>query len=173
MSYSIYDIAVSRGIQVLDLVSAILDKGKEHCEANDIDLQSVIDQRFVEDMLPFGFQICSVHHHGLNGVNAILNGKFSPPSYDPEVGYEAYQAMLKEALSELQQIDRAEYELKADSIVEFSFADNKIPFHVEDFVTKFNEPNLYFHATTTYTMLRMRGVPLGKTDFMRISPAKT
>jgi len=30
----------------------------------------------------------------------------------------------------------------------------------------FSLPNLHFHATTAYDMLRMRGVPLSKRDYL-------
>jgi hypothetical protein len=39
-------------------------------------------------------------------------------------------------------------------------------FTVENFILSFSLPNFYFHATTTYDMLRMAGVPLGKMDFL-------
>jgi len=48
----------------------------------------------------------------------------------------------------------------------FKYADKSIPFSTENFVLAFTYPNLYFHATTIYDMLRMKGVPLSKPDFM-------
>jgi uncharacterized protein len=30
----------------------------------------------------------------------------------------------------------------------------------------FSQPNFYFHAATTYDILRWKGVPIGKRDFM-------
>jgi hypothetical protein len=44
--------------------------------------------------------------------------------------------------------------------------DFKIPFVAEGFLMSFSLPNLYFHSATTYDILRMKGVPLGKRDFM-------
>jgi hypothetical protein len=35
-----------------------------------------------------------------------------------------------------------------------------------DFLLSFSQPNLFFHATTFYSILRMKGVPLGKLDFV-------
>jgi hypothetical protein len=48
----------------------------------------------------------------------------------------------------------------------FQLRDFKIPFTAEGFIMSFSLPNFYFHATTTYDILRMKGVPLGKRDFM-------
>ena len=47
-------------------------------------------------------------------------------------------------------------------------------FLAEDFLLSFSQPNFYFHAATAYDVLRMKGVPVGKRDFMgrvRIQPA--
>jgi len=41
-----------------------------------------------------------------------------------------------------------------------------LPFAAEDFLLSFSLPNFYFHATTGYDILRMKGVPLGKRDFL-------
>jgi len=48
----------------------------------------------------------------------------------------------------------------------FKLGANQMPFTTENFVLSFSLPNLYFHATTAYDILRMKGVPLGKRDFL-------
>ena len=48
----------------------------------------------------------------------------------------------------------------------FQFGDMKMPFTAEGFLLSFSVPNLHFHATTAYDILRMKGVPLGKRDYM-------
>ena len=48
----------------------------------------------------------------------------------------------------------------------FEMGDFKIPFTAEDFILSFSFPNFYFHATTTYDILRWKGAELGKMDFL-------
>ena len=48
----------------------------------------------------------------------------------------------------------------------FRFRDFAIPFTTENFLLSFALPNFYLHATTAYDILRMKGVPLGKIDFL-------
>ncbi len=48
----------------------------------------------------------------------------------------------------------------------FQFGEMKVPFVAETFIASFSMPNFYFHSTTAYDILRMKGVPLGKRDFM-------
>jgi hypothetical protein len=42
----------------------------------------------------------------------------------------------------------------------------ELPFTADQFLLSFSQPNYIFHAATVYDILRMRGVPLGKRDFM-------
>jgi hypothetical protein len=42
----------------------------------------------------------------------------------------------------------------------------KLPFMAEGFLLSFSLPNFYFHATTAYDILRTKGVPLGKRDYL-------
>ena len=48
----------------------------------------------------------------------------------------------------------------------FAIGDREMPFTNQNFLLTFSLPNFYFHATTTYDILRMLGVPLGKMDFL-------
>ena len=50
--------------------------------------------------------------------------------------------------------------------VTFQFRDRQIPFSAEGFVLSFSLPNFYFHAATAYDILRSRGAPIGKRDFI-------
>jgi hypothetical protein len=50
--------------------------------------------------------------------------------------------------------------------VAFQFGETKVPFVAETFLLSFSLPNFHFHATTAYDILRSRGVPLGKRDYM-------
>ena len=50
--------------------------------------------------------------------------------------------------------------------VTFQFGDMKIPFVAEDFLLSFSLPNFYFHSSMAYGILRSKGVPLGKRDFL-------
>ena len=57
--------------------------------------------------------------------------------------------------------------------VVFAFRDFKMPFVAENFLMSFSLPNFYFHSTTAYDILRHKGVPLGKRDFMGALRLKT
>ena len=50
--------------------------------------------------------------------------------------------------------------------VTFKIGEFKLPFTAEGFLMSFSLPNFYFHSATAYDILRNKGVPLGKRDFM-------
>jgi hypothetical protein len=74
--------------------------------------------------------------------------------------------LIAEARAALQQLKPAEVNAMEGRDVVFQFRDYKMPFAAEGFLLSFSLPNLHFHATTAYDILRMKGVPLGKRDYM-------
>ena len=48
----------------------------------------------------------------------------------------------------------------------FEFREFQMDFAAEDFLLSFSQPNYAFHAATAYDIFRMKGVPLGKRDFL-------
>jgi hypothetical protein len=66
----------------------------------------------------------------------------------------------------LQKLNPAEVNALEGRDVVFKFRSFEMPFTVENFLMSFSLPNFYFHATTAYDILRNKGVPLGKRDFM-------
>ena len=54
----------------------------------------------------------------------------------------------------------------AGKTVIFKLGANEMPFTAENFALSFSLPNFYFHATTAYDILRMKGVEIGKMDFL-------
>lgn len=165
MSISLYDVSVVNFQQILSAVSGYLTNGREYCEENDIDLDDVVKTRFYPDMLPFGFQLISVAHHSLGAIQGVEAGVFLPPPRT-ELEYGELQNRVLEAQAGLKQYSRESVNALLGKDMVFKRGEFSIPFKAEDFLMSFSLPNFYFHATTAYDMLRMKGVPLGKMDFL-------
>ena len=71
-----------------------------------------------------------------------------------------------QAREALQQVKAADVDAVQGKDVTFQLPTMKIPFTAEGFLLSFSLPNFYFHATTAYDILRHKGVPLGKRDFL-------
>ncbi|MDZ7686077.1 MAG: DUF1993 domain-containing protein [Gammaproteobacteria bacterium] len=166
MAISLYDISVASSLQVLSGVSGFLEKGKQHCEENGIDPHDIVTTQLYDDMLPFQFQIVSVAHHSLGSVRGVMAGEFAPPGGPNELDYAGLQELIADAARDLEALDPDEVNSYDGKDVVFKIGGNELPFTAENFVLSFSHPNLYFHAATAYDILRMKGVPLGKRDFM-------
>ena len=165
MAFSLYDATVGTYQQILPAVEGVLDKGRAHCEANGIDLDGVVEMRLIDDMLPFRFQVISVTHHSLGALKGVEAGVFGPPSMN-DLDYAGLRGMVTEAREGLAAYDADTVNGFAGKAMEFRMGQMVMPFNAEDFLLTFSLPNFYFHATTTYDMLRMKGTPIGKGDFM-------
>ena len=55
----------------------------------------------------------------------------------------------------------------------FEIGGRSLPFTAEGFLQSFSLPNFYFHSTTAYDILRHKGVPLGKRDYLGRMRMKT
>jgi hypothetical protein len=166
MAISLYDVSVTSFLQVLGGVSHFLERGYAHCHDNGIDPDEIVETRFYADMLPFRFQIVSVAHHSKGALEGVKAGVFHPPGAVPPLDYAGLQELVAEAQAALQALTPDEVNAYEGKDMFFQFGDRKMPFTAEGFLLSFSTPNLHFHATTAYDMLRSKGVPLGKRDYM-------
>lgn len=166
MAITLYELSIPSYVQTLGAVSHFMERGLAHCREREIDPQEIVDTRVFEDMLPFRFQILSVVHHAVHAVDAVLNGVFHVAADKPGYDYAGLQAALQEAQEKLKQITPEQLNAREGADVSFQIGDRILPFTAEHFVLSFSMPNQQFHAATAYNILRAKGVPLGKRDFM-------
>jgi hypothetical protein len=84
----------------------------------------------------------------------------------PELDYAGLQALIAEAQAGLVAATPEAVNGLEGRDVEFRLGKSRIPFVAEHFILSFSLPNLHFHATTAYDLLRQQGVPLGKRDYL-------
>ncbi|MFI5317228.1 MAG: DUF1993 family protein [Myxococcota bacterium] len=173
MGIALYDVSVASFLQVLGGVSGFLEKGLAHCQANGIALPELVETRLHPDMLPFRFQVIAVAHHSLGAIEGVQAGVFRPPSGPMNQDYAALQKLIADARAGLQKLSRETVDALQGKEVVFQMGERKMPFTAEGFLMSFSLPNLNFHATTAYDILRMKGVPLGKRDYMGQMRMKT
>ena len=166
MAISLYDVSVGSFLQSLGGVSSFLDRGLSHFTDNNVDPDSIVDIRLFPDMLPFWFQISSVAHHSIDAINGVRAGTFSPGGATPPLSYADLQKLVADAIASLKALDPAEVNGFEGQDMAFVMGSLRLAFTAETFLMSFSLPNLHFHATTAYDILRMQGVPLGKRDFM-------
>ena len=166
MAVSLYDLSVTNYLQTLGGMEGVLGKGISHFNDNKVDAGEVADSRLAPDMAPFRFQIHAVIHHSLGAIRGVQAGVFTPPPPIPSHDLAGMLKSVTEARETLQKVTPAEVNALEGKDMVFQMRDNKLPFTAEGFLLSFSLPNFYFHATTAYDILRNKGVPVGKRDFL-------
>jgi hypothetical protein len=173
MAISLYEISIANYLQSLAAVSGFLDRGLVHFRENNIDPEQVVETRLYPDMLPFRFQIQSVVHHSVGAIEGIKTGIFRPPSNLPNHDYAELQALIAGTREGLEKISPETIDALEGAQVIFEIRSTKLPFTAAGFLLSFSLPNFYFHATTAYDILRSKGVPVGKRDYLGTLRKKT
>jgi hypothetical protein len=166
MSTSLYDLSVGCYLQTLGGIAGCLERGAKYFAEKGIDPNEIVETRLFADMLPFRFQVQSVAHHSLGTMEAIKAGTFLPPNNMPAHDYKGLQALIADTTAALKKLSPADVNAQSGKDLIFQMRDFKLPFTAENFVMSFSLPNFHFHATTTYDILRTKGVPLGKRDYL-------
>jgi len=165
MTVMLYDSTVATFLQTLSGVEGFLARGFEHCRGTGTDPNDFVETRLYADMFPFRFQIASVVSHSLGAIEGVRKGVFTPPT-TPELDYAGLQKSVADARETLKRVSPEEVNAFEGKDMRFEFRDRTIPFTAENFLLSFSIPNFFFHASIAYGILRSKGVPLGKRDFM-------
>jgi hypothetical protein len=173
MAFSLYDATVANYLQILGAAGSFLEKSLTHFREKGIDPAEVVATRLAPDMLPLWFQVVSVAHHSRGAMEAAKNGVFVPPSGRPDLDYAALQSLVVDARTELAALTPEAVDALIGRDVVFKLGERELPFTAENFLMSFSLPNFFFHATTAYDILRHKGAPLGKRDFMGRLKLKT
>ncbi|HUN26303.1 MAG TPA: DUF1993 domain-containing protein [Steroidobacteraceae bacterium] len=166
MPLSLYDATVACYRQTLEAVTGLLGKAEAFCAEKKLAPETLIQARLAEDMLPFAYQVKSTTVHSLGAIEAVRKGVFSPDMTPPPESFPALKTRIAQTVEGLARIERAEVESFIGRDMAFVFGERRIEFTAESFLLSFTQPNFYFHATTAYDILRAKGVPIGKRDFM-------
>jgi hypothetical protein len=100
-----------------------------------------------------------------NGA-ARLAGMEPPVMPDEETTLEQLRARIDRVLTFVRGIDAAAIDGAEDREIVLNMRSGEMRFNGQDYLTTFVLPNLYFHATMVYALLRREGAPLGKIDFI-------
>ena len=165
MSLSMYEASVPGFVNMLNSLSAILDKAAAYAEAKKIDPSVLVNARLAADMHPLSRQI-QIASDAVKGGVARLAGVEAPSFPDTETTIAELKARIDKTVAFLNGIDKAKFDGAEDRTVTMKIGPNELQFPAKVFLFEFVAPNFYFHATTAYAILRHNGVEVGKMDFI-------
>lgn len=166
MAITLYDATVAGFIQTMGSIDGFLKQGRKFCEDGSVDLTSMLDAHLFPNMLPLRYQVQAAIGHSVGAIDGVKAGVFKPPYGTPTADWNALQTAVTDAIAALNAYTREEVNALEQRDVIFNLGDRQMPFTGEGFLLTFSVPNFHFHATTAYDILRSKGVPLGKRDYL-------
>ncbi|MFT4047839.1 MAG: DUF1993 domain-containing protein [Solimonas sp.] len=166
MGISLYEVIVLGSQQTVGAMEGVLQKGLDFCREHGRDPDALLEARIHPDMLPLRFQVNSVIKHSVDAIECAKADFFGRPKDTPPYDYAQLQAAIAAASAKLKTYTPDEVNALQGRELVFHPGGSKILFNTEDFLLTFSLPNLHFHATTAYDILRGQGVPLGKRDYL-------
>ena len=160
---NLYDIGVTPLIRTLNALSAILKKAETHANDQGIPHSELLEARIAPDMAALPFQIQSMSNSA-KFIPVRIAGVQNLPMEDNEKTFAELQARITKTLEFLNAVKREDFDGKDG--IEVTVRDLKMT--ALDYLTTGALPNFYFHATTAYDILRMKGVNIGKKDFLGV-----
>ncbi len=153
--------------QILGGLRQMIDKAEAFVEEQGIEHSEMLEAKLADDMWPLPYHIRSAWVHSKLALDLAPTEEFSPDFTDIPQDWNAMRAMIDEALAALDKVEAEELEAIADKTIFFVLGGKRLmEFTVQDFLLSFSQPNFYFHATTFYDILRMKGLPLVKRDYL-------
>ena len=165
MSLTIYEASVPYLLRTLGALSKILDKAVAHCEARKIDPSVLVNYRLAADMFPLSRQI-QITTDQAKGLGARLTGSEIPSYADTETTFDELKARLAKTVAYLQSFKPEQFAGAEDRQIILKAGETELKLTGRDYVYGFVFPNFFFHAATTYNILRHAGVDVGKRDFL-------
>jgi uncharacterized protein len=165
MKLSMYQASVTAFTRQLNNLLAILDKAAAHADAKKIDSKVLINSRLFPDMFPLVRQI-QIATDTARGGAARLAGVEVPAQEDTETTFPELVARIRKTVSYLETLKAEQFEGSEDRTVSWQTRSSTKTMQGLPYLQNHLLPNLYFHITTAYDILRHSGVELGKQDFL-------
>lgn len=162
---SIYDATIPPLKRILTNLSAILKKGEEYADAKKVEHHVLLNARLFVDMYPLIRQV-QIATDMSKGAAARLAGEDPPQYEDNETTFAELQARITKTIAFLDSIKSTQLEGSESREITISVRKVDLKFAGQDYLLKWVIPNVYFHVTTAYNILRHNGVELGKQDFL-------
>ena len=167
MSISMYQASVPVFLHGLGTLTHILRKGEAHAQETGADPASYVEGRLAPDMLTLAGQIQRASDTSKLALERI-SGVAAPKMEDNEKTFAELFARVERTAAYIGAIPETQLDGTDSKRIELKLRDFNPVFTGASYLLTFAVPNFYFHVTTAYDILRYKGVPLAKLDFLRL-----
>jgi uncharacterized protein len=165
MSLTMYQASIPVFTKSLGNLAAILEKAATHAKARKIDPSVFVNARLAPDMYPLSRQI-QIATDVAKGCAARLAGIDVPSYEDNETTFPELQARIAKTVAFLQSVTPAQIDGSEGRSVTLKLRGKDVTFLGQPYLFNFVIPNVFFHVTTAYDILRHNGLEIGKMDFL-------
>ena len=165
MTISMYQASVPRIINMLGNLSRIIEKAQAHADAKKIDPAAIIDFRLYPDMFSLCRQV-QIATDTAKSVVARLAGADIPAYEDNERSFDDLKARIAKTIAFVETFTPAQIDGTEDKNIVTKRGDKETHYKGIQFLLNHAMPNVYFHVTTAYNILRHNGVEIGKRDYL-------
>ncbi|WP_454886047.1 DUF1993 domain-containing protein [Sphingomonas oryzagri] len=165
MPSSLYESSLPAFLRGFASLDAILERGRAFADEQGITHDALLNARLIADMAPLTAQIQRCSDTARNAAVRIgqVEGVAMP---DTETSFDELQARIAATVAFLEAVPAKSFEGREEASVTLPTPNGEMRFTARDYVQGFALPNFYFHLTMAYALLRMKGVPLGKLDYL-------
>lgn len=152
-------------IKMLGNLSHLLAKAQHFVEVKKCDPTALTQYRLAPDMFPLTKQVfvaCDMAKNGIARISEIEAPKFD----DTETTLEQLRERIQKTLDFLNSVPASSIDGKEETDITFPVGPNTRTMKAQAYAIHWILPNMYFHITTVYNILRHNGVELGKRDFL-------
>ncbi len=165
MKISMYEASVPPFTRALESLAAILEKAAAHCEARKIDPAVLVGARLYPDMFPLVKQVQIAADAAKGGCARLAQAEI-PAFEDNEASFADLVARLRRTVDFLKTLAPGQFEGAEDRTCTWKTRKGDKSMQGLPYLLTHVAPNLYFHVTTAYAILRHNGVEIGKGDFL-------
>ncbi len=165
MTLSMYRASVPVFTRALNNLAHVLTKGAEHAKSKNVSDEVLLQTRLVPDMLPLIKQVQIACDMATRGA-ARLAGVEVQAFEDNETTLEQAQARITRSVSYIAGFTAAQIDGSEARAILLKMRTGELNFEGQSYLFNFVLPNLFFHCTTAYNILREAGTDIGKTDFI-------
>jgi len=165
MTISLYQASVPAFIRALNNLAAILEKGAAHAQARKIDDAVLLNSRLYPDMFPLARQVQIATDTARSGAGRLASVEF--PSYeDKEATFQDLVLRIRNTVAYLESLRPAQIDGTEDKTISWQTRSSTKSMQALPYLMNHLLPNIHFHVTTAYGILRHNGVEIGKKDFL-------
>jgi hypothetical protein len=165
MSLSMHTAAVPTCTRALNSLAAILEKASAHAEARKINTAVLLGTRLFPDMLPLSMQI-QLANDSARGGAARLAGAEVPTFEAKDRDLAEWIAATRATVAYLESLKPAQFEGSENKTITWQTRSSTKNMQGTPYLFHHVLPNVFFHVTTAYDILRQSGLEIGKQDYL-------